>query len=482
MIATANYIGRATPNPGSNEHTMPHPKRDSLEQPRKLSDKLYLAAKNNKTRRFHALYDKVYRTDTLQSAWTQVKSNRGKPGTDNESIGAILEHGEDIVLGDIQQILKMGNYRPKPLKRVYIPKADGGQRPLGIPTIRDRIVQAATKSMIEPIFESDFLDCSYGFRPDLSAHDALESIRQTINKGYIHVLDADIKGYFDNINHEKLVEFVQQRICDRRILKLIRQWLTCGVIESGDLKPTEQGTPQGGVISPLLANIYLHEFDKAWRAQLKVRGHLVRYADDFVILFRTRKDAERGLSIVKDILSKLGLELHPDKTMLVDTGNGKEGFDFLGFHHRMKMSMKYKRYYCQKHPSHKAMNAIRAKIRGILSPRCILPLSIAEVVARINPLLRGWMNYFRFGNSSKQFSHIDRYVHERMALWWSKKHQKRGRRWKRDYNYSKHHATNIQLLSGNLKWWSTYSNAGERRLSESRMRENLTYGLMRGGW
>jgi len=388
------------------------------------------------------------------------------------------------ILRDIQQTLKTGNYRPKPLKRVYIPKPDGRQRPLGIPTIRDRIVQAATKKMLEPIFEADFLDCSYGFRPHLSAHDALETIRRTINQGYIYVLDADIKGYFDAINHEKLLEFVQQRISDRRILKLIRQWLKCGVIESGQLKPTEQGTPQGGVIviSPLLANIYLHEFDKAWRLQNPVYGHLVRYADDFVILFRTRKDAERGLVIVKDILSKLGLELHPDKTMLVDTGKGKEGFDFLGFHHRKEKSRKYHRYYCQKHPSHKTMNAIRAKIRGILSPRYILSLSIDEVVARINPLLRGWMNYFRFGNSSKQFSHLDMYVHERMALWWSKKHQKRGRRWKRDYNYAKHHATSVQLLSGNLKWWSNSSNAEERRLSESRMRENLTYGLMRGGW
>ena len=482
MNATANNIGRTVPSLGANENTTPHSKGDRPEQPRELSEKLYLAAKKSKTRRFHALYDKVYRQDTLETAWKQVKSNRGKPGIDDESIGDILEYGEDIVLGDIQRTLKTGNYRPKPLKRVYIPKPDGRQRPLGIPTIRDRIVQAATKKMLEPIFEADFLDCSYGFRPNLSSHDALETIRRIINNGYIHVLDADIKGYFDHINHEKLLEFVQQRISDRRILKLIRQWLKCGVIESGALKPTEQGTPQGGVISPLLANIYLHEFDKAWRTQNKVYGHLIRYADDFVILFRTRKDAEQGLAIVKGILSELGLELHPDKTMLVDTEKGKEGFDFLGFHHRMKMSMKYKRYYCQKHPSHKAMNAIRAKIRGILSPRHILPLSIDEVVVLINPLLRGWMNYFRFGNSSRQFSHIDSYVHERMALWWSKKHQKRGRRWKRDYNYARHRATGIQRLTGNIKWWSNFSNAEERRLSESRMRENLTYGLMRGGW
>jgi group II intron reverse transcriptase/maturase len=482
MNATANNIGRADPRPGTRENTVPHLNGDRPEPPRELPEKLYLAAKKSKTRRFHALYDKVYRMDILQGAWKQVKANRGKPGIDAESIGDILEHGEDIVLGDIQQTLKLGNYRPKPLKRVYIPKPDGRQRPLGIPTIRDRIVQAATKMMVEPIFESDFLDCSYGFRPHLSAHDALETIRRTLNQGYIHVLDADIKGYFDAINHEKLLGFVQQRISDRRILKLIRQWLKCGVIESGQLKPTELGTPQGGVISPLLANIYLHEFDKAWRLQNQVRGHLVRYADDFVILFRSRRDADRGLLKVKDILSKLGLELHPDKTMLVDTGKGKEGFDFLGFHHRMKKSPKYHRYYCQKHPSHKAMNAVRAKIRGTLSPRGILKLGIEEVVKLINPLLRGWMNYFRFGNSSKQFSHIDMYVHERMALWWSKKHQKRGRRWKRDYNYTRHRATGIQRLTGNIIWWSDYSNAGERRLSESRMRENLMYGLMRGGW
>ena len=482
MNVKTNPIGRDHPPQDIIQKTMSQPPQEIPEQPRELTEKLYLAAKKSQGRRFHALYDKIYRPKTLEDAWKQVKSNRGKPGIDNESISDILEQGEYSVLENIQYRLTSGTYRPKPLKRVYIPKANGKQRPLGIPTVRDRIVQASAKIMLEPIFEADFLDCSYGFRPNLSAHDALEKIRQTMNQGYNYVLDADIQGYFDNIHHHKLLDFVSQRISDRRVLKLLRQWLTCGVIESGQLKSTPKGTPQGGVISPLLANIYLHEFDKAWRSQRQVNGKLIRYADDFVILFRSQQDSEQGKKIVEEILDDLGLQLHPDKTRLVDTRNGKEGFDFLGFHFRNKMSWNYKRYYSQKHPSAKSMNTIRAKIRDVLSPRYMLPLSIQEVVEKINPLLRGWMNYFRFGNSSKQFSHIDMYVHERMALWWSKKHQKRGRRWKRDYNLAKHHSTGIQLLSGHIERWSDYSNAGERRLSESRMRENLTYGLMRGSW
>ena len=424
-----------------------------------LCEKLYLAAKKSKTRRFHALYDKVYRLDILKEAWRQVKVNKGSAGVDNETIEDIQKKGEQAVITEIQDVLKSKRYRPRKVKRVYIPKPDGRQRPLGIPTIRDRVVQTSTKIVIEPIFEADFLDCSYGFRPNRCAHEALEEIRTIMNAGYTIVLDADIKSFFDNIDHDKLLEFVHRRINDKRVLKLIRKWLKCGVLESGITYETDTGTPQGGVISPLLANVYLHEFDMFWTQQTEVNGKLVRYADDFVILFKTKREAELGLQLVKAKLKELKLELNEEKTKIVDTNQGREGFEFLGFHHRRVRSARYKKYYTQKWPSNKSMNTIRVKIRDLLGRRAILNWSINDVVKRLNPRLKGWMNYFRFGNSAKKFSQIDRYVHERMALWWSKKHQKSGRRWTVDFTRDKLKKCGVQILSGTIIYWSRYSKA-----------------------
>jgi len=426
----------------------------NVDKAQELYKKLYLAAKKSKTRRFHVLYDKVYRMDILDRAWSQVKANGGTPGIDNESIQDIMTNGEEIVLTEIQQILKAGRYRPRKVKRIYIPKSDGRKRPLGIPTVRDRIVQTATKQVIEPIFEADFLSCSYGFRPNRCAHDALEEIRKTMNAGFRVVLDADIKGFFDNIDHEKLMELVYQRISDRRILKLIRKWLRCGVMEDGVVKETIVGTPQGGVISPLLANIYLHEFDKFWKRQNRVTGKLVRYADDFVILFRTTEEAELGLQLVKAKLRDLGLGLNEEKTEIVDTRWGKQGFNFLGFYHRRVKSKKYKKFYTQRWPGDKAMKSIRTSIRGLLANRAILNWSIDEVIQVLNPILRGWRNYFKYGNSSRKFGELDRYVQERLALWWSKKHQKTGRRWKTDFTYKKYKACGVQVLTGNVTYGS----------------------------
>jgi group II intron reverse transcriptase/maturase len=477
MNAKANnteFDGRALHVSGQNAHPQ--------EKAQELCEKLYLAAKKSKTRRFHALYDKVYRMDILSSAWKQVKANRGSAGIDNESIDDVLLKGEDTVIAEIQQVLTNGKYRPRKVKRVNIPKPGGGKRPLGVPTVRDRIVQTAAKQVIEPIFEADFLDCSYGFRPNRCAHDALEEIRKTMNAGYQIVLDADIKGFFGNIDHNILLELVHQRISDRRVLKLIRKWLKCGVMESGFVREIDMGVPQGGVISPLLANIYLHEFDKFWTQQTRVKGKLIRYADDFVILFRTEEEAELGLKLVKTKMEELGLELNEGKTEIVDTRRGKGGFDFLGFHHRMIKSPKYKRYYVQKWPSRKAMKSVKSRIRSFLGQRAILSWELSDVVKKINHVLKGWLNYFRFGNSAKKFAQIDDYMHERLALWWSKKHQKSGRRWKHDFTWKKFRNSGIQLLNGNVRYWSYYSNAQERRSSESRVRENLTHGLMRVSW
>jgi RNA-directed DNA polymerase len=424
-----------------------------------LCEKLYLAAKKSKTRRFHILFDKIHRTDFLTLAWKQVKANKGSAGVDNETIGDIVRKGEETVRTEIQNTLKNKRYRPRKVKRVHIPKPDGSERPLGIPTVRDRIVQASAKMLIEPIFEADFLICNYGFRPNKCAHDALEKIRTTINVGYNFVLDADIKGFFDNINHKKLLDFVYQRINDRRVLKLIRKWLKCGVLESGVPLETDKGTPQGGVISPLLANIYLHQLDKYWTEQYVVDGKLVRYADDFVILFKTKEDAETGLRIVKAILKELDLELNEKKTKIVDTTQGNDGFEFLGFYNRQIWSAKRKRYYSQKWPSNDSMKSLRVKVKDFLGRRSILPLSFTEVVKRLNPILRGWMNYFKFGNSAKKFSSMDMYVHERVALWWSKKHNKSGRRWVVDLTRDKLYSYGVQELSGNVMYWSRYSKA-----------------------
>lgn len=258
------------------------------ENARQLQNTLYLAAKENPTRKFHALYDKVFRKDILQEAWTRVKTNRGSAGIDGQTIEFIVrEIGEEAFIEEIRQQLMNGEYRPSPVKRKEIPKPDGKTRPLGIPTVRDRTVQMATKLVIEGIFEADFKDCSYGFRPKRSAHHAIKSIRESINWGVINwVVDVDITGYFDNISHSKLMKLVEERICDRRILKLIRQWLEAGVMKDGLWHKTEIGSPQGGVISPLLANIYLNYLDTIWEKRFSHLGKLIRYADDLVILCR----------------------------------------------------------------------------------------------------------------------------------------------------------------------------------------------------
>lgn len=424
-----------------------------------LCEKLHLAAKKSKNRRFHQLYDRIYRLDILSDAWKIVKRNRGSPGVDGVSIDDVVKRGEEKYICNLHELLlNTHKYHPWKIRRVHIPKAGGGTRPLGIPTIRDRTVQTATKILLEPIFEADFLDCSYGFRPGRCAHDALEEIRVHANGDYRYVLDADIKGYFDSINHAHLFERLRLRLSDRKVLKLIRKWLECGVV--GELEKNETGTPQGGVISPLLANIYLHEFDEFWAKQT-LDSKLIRYADDFVILFKAKQDAELGLKMARDKLAEMGLELNAKKTVIVDMNGGKEGFDFLGFHYRRRKG-KDRKYYTYMWPKAKAVEGLKAKVRDILSPRETLRLSVEEVVERLNPRIRGWRNYFRFGNSSRVFSSLDTYVHEHLALWLSKKQQKKGRGWTTRFRWADCKATGIEVLSGSVTYWSEHRMLQER--------------------
>jgi len=403
---------------------------NTKEKVRQLQRKLYLAAKANSKRRFHALYDKVYRKDILHEAWKRVKAKGGVGGIDKVTISDIEKYGVDKFILEIQQELIIGKYNPKPVKRTYIPKGKGEQRPLGIPIIRDRVIQMAVKMVIEPIFEADFKECSYGFRPKRNAHQALDRIRKdTSNKGW-WVVDADIKGYFDNISHNKLMLMVKQRISDRRILKMIWKWLKGGVMEDGEYRDSETGSPQGGVISPLLSNIYLHYLDVKWETHYNHLGKLVRYADDFVIISRTKKEAEHALKAVKSIMNKLELELHSDKTKLVSMWDGKEGFDFLGFHHRRKRTETSKgQIFNETHQfqSKKAMQKMRDNIKRVFASRSTLLLDVQKMIEILNPKIIGMRNYYSLKNAGKQLNKIDWYIIKKFTLWYNYKTQKRRR-------------------------------------------------------
>lgn len=403
-----------------------------------------------------------------------MRSRGGAAGVDAETIRAIEQHGAEKFVAEIQAALRAGRYRPSPVKRRYIPKADGKQRPLGIPTVRDRVVQMAAKLVIEPLFEADFQACSYGFRPNKSATQALEAIREAGNRGKNFVVDADIQGYFDSIQKDILMELVKERISDRRVLKLIQQWLEAGVMEDGTVRETLAGTPQGGVISPLLANIYLNKLDRIWAARCSQLGVLIRYADDFVVMCATESGAREALRRIGLVMNRLGLTLHPAKTRLVDLRRGKESFVFLGCTIRKRRSIQRnpRWHFVQRWPCAKATKKLRGRVRELTDKRQS-GKDVKQVIAELNPVLRGWGNYFRTGNADREFNKMDGFVVRRLRRW---QHRRCGQRaakrapWTGDQLYG----MGLHKLMGTVKY---PAQATPRRSSLSRVPENGTHGL-----
>lgn len=383
-----------------------------------LQSKLYQAAKHAPRRRFHALYDRLLVGYVLQAAWEQVRKNRGAAGIDQQTLQEIEALGVESFLAELAQTLREKTYRPQPVRRVLIPKGNGpaaATRPLGIPTVRDRVVQAALKLVLEPIFEADFEGTpSFGFRPGLGPHEALAAVEQHARQGFRWVVDADIEQFFDTLDHQQLMTALRRRISDGEVLRLIYRFLKAGYLWEGSYHDTDQGSPQGGVLSPLLANVYLHALDRAQRKEQSFLGRLTRYADDFVIQCDTRHHAEQALAWVGQQLAHLGLRLHPEKTRVVAD---RDGFDFLGFHHRRVRLRGRQRETWQllRWPSRKACGRFRNHLRQLVGPPFRLREKWGERLRALRQYLTGWCQYYRHGASYETFAALDAFVLERVA-------------------------------------------------------------------
>ena len=403
---------------------------ETPEKIRELQRRLYRKAKQEKEYRFYLLYDKVYRRDILSHAYRLVRANKGAPGIDGQTFEKIEERegGAERYLEEIAGELKRRDYKPQAVRRVYIPKAAGGKRPLGIPVIKDRVVQMAMKIVIEPIFEADFQNNSYGFRPKRDAHQAVDDVRKHLLEGRTEVIDADISKYFDTIPHDKLMQVVAKRIVDKQILRLIKMWLKAPIVEEREdgkkeYKGNDKGTPQGGVISPLLANIYLNVLDTLWavkKVQERLGARLVRYADDSVVL--CRGNAGRILKGIKRVLEDLGLTLNEEKTCVVDAR--QESFNFLGFTIGMRQSRRTGRTYPHVEPSEKARKQIRSEVKRLTTEQySAVPTEV--VIRKVSEVARGWVGYFRYGNCTKALVTLKRYLVYRMRIYLRRKHHYR---------------------------------------------------------
>jgi len=402
-----------------------------LEPARKLQRTLYRVAKQQPERRFTFLYDKVCRQDILQEAWRRVKSNKGAAGVDEVDIDDVREYGEARFLNEIEQALRDGSYRVSLIRRHHIPKPGqpGKTRPLGIPTVKDRTVQMAAKLVIEPIFEADFVPCSFGFRPKKTPRMGLSIIAEETQAGYSHVVDVDLKSYFDTIDHELLMQLVGRRVGDVQVLRLIRAWLKAGVMEEGKVTHPDRGSPQGGVISPLLSNIMLHEVDRQWcrgDGTMSNSVVLVRYADDMVLLASTESGAKQAWECLQSQFAALRLVVNQEKSRLTTV---EEGFAFLGFEFRKPRARPLYMW-----PRKKACQHIRERVREVVRS---FPssASIDEVIRKLNPTLNGWCTYFRVGNSNRIFHQIDWAVQSELQLWLRRKHQCSWRSARKRWNY-----------------------------------------------
>jgi len=399
---------------------------------RTLQRKLYRKAKTEPAFRFYLLYDKIYREDILRHAYALARANAGAPGTDGMTFAAIEASGLEGWLAGLREELILKTYRPDPVRRVMIPKPDGGERPLGIPTIRDRVVQTAAKIVLEPIFEADFEDSAYGYRPARGAVDAVKDVHRHLGRGYTDVVDADLSRYFDSIPHSELLKSVARRVVDRQVLRLIKMWLRAPIEErdadgtrrmSGG-KGNKRGTPQGGVASPLLANIYMNRFLKHWRLTRRAeafRARVVSYADDFVILSRGR--AVEALAWTKAVMTRIGLMLNETKTSLRDAR--RERFDFLGYSFGPHCYKGNGQWYLSASPSKKSVQRLKTKVGNLLVPANNDPWP--ELRDTLNRYLRGWSNYFCHGTRRAAFRAVDRYVYERVRDFLARRHQVAGR-------------------------------------------------------
>lgn len=409
-----------------------------------LQNKLHLAAKKDLKRTFGVLYDKICIWEVLWTSWIRVQRNKGAPGVDGRTIVAIKKEGEVKFIKQIQAELKAKKYRPEPIRRVFIEKSNGKLRPLGIPVVKDRVIQGAVKLVLEPIFEANFCEGSYGFRPHRDCKQGLKSIRKWVMNGYSTIIDADISAYFDNVDHDLLMKLIEKRVRDKWILRLIRKWLKCEIFDQDKRTLSNKGTPRGGVLSPLLANIYLHPLDKYWEAQ-HPETKLVRYCDDFVILIWSGS-SERYMDSLKKFLAIMKLTLSMEKTRVTDA---RKGFEFLGVRLILKPTRKNrKRQFCYGFPSPKSMKNIRAKIREELGND--YQKSVDLMIRRINPVLRGWGNYFAWLNSGEHFHKTGRYVIQKLNRW-NRRKQGRVRRSYRKLTGNELYQRGLYRISGRIR-------------------------------